>query len=107
MPNNELNALVLRRYEAAQTLAGRLLLNLHVEFQRLHASWLTGGGAALKRGFDIIASLLALLLLSPLFALIAILVKLEDRGPVFFPQIRVGQFGRHFKMYKVRSMCLD
>ena len=46
MPNNELNALVLRRFEAAQTLAGRLLLNLHVEFQRLHAGWLSSSGAA-------------------------------------------------------------
>lgn len=107
MPNNELNALVLRRYEAAQTFAGRFLLNLHVEFQRLHATWLARGGAAAKRTFDVVASSVLLVLLSPLFALIAILVKIEDRGPVFFPQIRVGQFGREFKMYKVRSMCLD
>lgn len=107
MPNNELNSLVLRRYEAAQTLAGRILLNLHVEFQRLHASWLADGGAIVKRGFDMVASFLMLVLLSPLFALIAILVKLEDGGPLFFAQTRVGQFGREFKMYKVRSMCLD
>jgi exopolysaccharide biosynthesis polyprenyl glycosylphosphotransferase len=107
MPNNELNALVLRRYEATQTLAGRLLLNLHVEFQRMRAGWLAGGGAVLKRGFDIAASFLALVFLSPLFALIAALVKIEDGGPVFFPQTRVGQHGREFKMYKIRSMCLD
>ncbi len=107
MPNNELNALVLRRYETAQSIAGRLLLNLHVEFQRMRASWLAQGGAALKRGFDIVASFLALLVLSPLFGLIAILVKIEDGGPIFFPQIRVGRHGREFKMLKVRSMCLD
>jgi len=41
------------------------------------------------------------------FLLIGILVKLEDRGSVFFAQRRVGQFGREFKMYKIRSMCLD
>ncbi|HWD91996.1 MAG TPA: sugar transferase [Verrucomicrobiae bacterium] len=107
MPNNELNTLVLRRFEAAQTLAGRFLLNVHVEFQRFRASWLAGGGAALKRGFDIAASSLALVVLSPLFALIALLVKIEDGGPIFFRQIRVGQFGREFKMFKMRSMCLD
>jgi len=107
MPNNELNTLVLRRFEAAQTLAGRFLLNVHVEFQRLRASWLSGGGAAVKRAFDIFASALLLVVLAPLFALIAILVKLEDGGPVFFLQTRVGQFGREFKMYKIRSMCLN
>ena len=107
MPNNELNTLVLRRFEAAQTLAGRFLLNLHVELQRFRASWLAGGGAALKRGFDILASALALIALSPLFAIIAVLVKIEDGGTIFFPQTRVGQFGREFKMFKIRSMCLD
>jgi lipopolysaccharide/colanic/teichoic acid biosynthesis glycosyltransferase len=107
MLDNELNALVLRRYEIAQTAAGRFFLNLHVELQRLRAGWLAGGGAALKRAFDIVASFLSLIALSPLFALIAILVKIEDGGPVFFPQIRVGQFGREFKMFKVRSMCLN
>jgi len=107
MPNNELNALVLRRYESAQTLAGRLLLNLHVEFQRLRAGWMTGGGEALKRSFDMASSFLALLVLSPLFALIAVLIKIEDGGPIFFEQTRVGQFGREFKMFKFRSMCLD
>jgi exopolysaccharide biosynthesis polyprenyl glycosylphosphotransferase len=107
MPNNELNTLVLRRFETAQTLAGRFLLNARVEFQRVRASWLAGGGATLKRSFDIVASALLLALLSPLFALIAILVKIEDGGPMFFLQTRVGQFGREFKMYKIRSMCLD
>jgi len=107
MPNNELNTLVLRRFETAQSLAGRFALNLHVEFQRLRASWLSGGGEALKRGFDIAASSLALVTLAPLFALIAILVKFEDGGPVFFLRTRVGQFGREFKMFKIRSMCLD
>jgi exopolysaccharide biosynthesis polyprenyl glycosylphosphotransferase len=107
MPTNELNSLVLRRYELAQSFAGRLLLNLHVEFQRMRASWIAGGAGAVKRGFDIAASFLALVVLSPLFAFIAIVVKIEDGGPVFFSQTRVGQFGRQFKMFKFRSMCLD
>jgi exopolysaccharide biosynthesis polyprenyl glycosylphosphotransferase len=107
MPTNELNTLVLRRFEAAQTLGGRLLLNLHVELQRLRAGWRNSGGEALKRGFDIASSFLALLCLSPLFAVVAILVKMEDGGPIFFRQTRVGRFGREFQMYKIRSMCLD
>jgi exopolysaccharide biosynthesis polyprenyl glycosylphosphotransferase len=101
------NLLVLERYQAAQTLLGRFILNLHVHEQRLRAEWHASGTALLKRTFDVVASFLALVALSPLFGLIALLVKLEDGGPVFFSQIRVGRFGREFKMYKFRSMCLD
>ncbi len=58
-----------------------------------------------KRLLDIIASLLGIIFLSPLFLVIAILIKYEDRkGPVFFKQIRVGKDGKEFYMYKFRSM---
>src|SRR5581483_8374182 len=49
----------------------------------------------------------ALLVCAPLFAVIALLVWLEDGGPVFFAQTRVGLCGREFRMFKIRSMCLD
>src|SRR5581483_701213 len=106
MPDNDLS-LVLRRFETTQSILGRWVLNLHVYHQRLRAEWLAYGTAGLKRAFDIAVSFLLLLLLSPLFGIIALLVWLEDGGPVFFAQTRVGQFGREFKMYKVRSMCHD
>jgi exopolysaccharide biosynthesis polyprenyl glycosylphosphotransferase len=102
-----MNPLLLRRYASAQTTTGRLLLNLHVQQQRIRAWWLNSGATEGKRMLDLAVSLLMLVLLSPLFLLIAILVKLEDGGPIFFAQTRVGQFGRVFKMYKIRSMCLD
>jgi exopolysaccharide biosynthesis polyprenyl glycosylphosphotransferase len=95
------------RYAATQTSFGRMLLYLHLEYQRLRAHWLTGGEMVLKRAFDVTASLALLILLSPLLLIIAILVWIEDGGPIFFAQTRVGQFGREFKMYKIRSMCLD
>lgn len=57
-----------------------------------------------KRAVDIAGSLAALLLLSPLLALIAAAVKLTSRGPILFRQARVGQFGRHFQFLKFRSM---
>jgi len=61
----------------------------------------------LKRPFDVAASLLGLTLLSPVFLVIAILVKLDSPGPVFFRQIRVGKDGREFWFYKFRSMVQD
>jgi exopolysaccharide biosynthesis polyprenyl glycosylphosphotransferase len=60
-----------------------------------------------KRAMDIAGSGLGLLILSPLLLLVALLIKLESRGPVFFPQLRVGQNGRMFRMLKFRSMVLD
>ncbi len=58
-----------------------------------------------KRAFDIAVALCAIILLSWLFLLTAAAIKLEDRGPVIYTQIRVGRDGRLFKMYKFRSMC--
>src|SRR5215213_5126290 len=107
MSNEEISDLLLRRYAAAQNPFGQFLLNFHVQQQRLKAQWMAHGSAVLKRTFDIFVSLLFLILLSPLFVVIAILVWIEDGGPVFFSQTRVGQYGREFKMYKIRSMCLN
>ena len=61
-------------------------------------------GQAMKRLFDITTSATALLLLSPLLVVVAILVKLTSRGPVLFRQERVGLLGRRFHMLKFRSM---
>jgi len=58
----------------------------------------------IKRGFDLIVSGIALLVLSPVFAVIAILVKAESPGPALFRQRRVGRFGRPFTMHKFRTM---
>lgn len=61
----------------------------------------------IKRFVDVVGSLVALLLLSPVFAVLAALVKLEDGGPVFFVQERSGLYGRRFPMLKFRSMVVD
>ena len=60
-----------------------------------------------KRIFDVIMSVFALIVLSPVFLITALAIKLEDRGPVFFCQERLTKDGRHFKMFKFRSMCPD
>ena len=60
-----------------------------------------------KRIFDIVMSALALVGLSPVFLAVAIAIKVQDGGPVFYGSIRLTKGGREFKMYKFRSMCLN
>lgn len=61
----------------------------------------------MKRLFDFCASSLGLLVLSPLLAIISIAVKLDSRGPVYFRQERVGQFGVPFRIHKFRTMVVN
>lgn len=58
----------------------------------------------MKRLFDIIFSFLGLMVLSPLFLLLAVWIKLDSRGPVFYRQVRVGRHNRDFRIFKFRSM---
>ncbi len=62
---------------------------------------------AFKRVFDIISSALGLIILSPMFIVVSILIKKEDGGPVIFKQERTGYNNRTFKMYKFRTMCVE
>lgn len=61
----------------------------------------------LKRLFDIVLSSLALVVLSPLFLIVALLIKLDSPGPVFYRGVRVGRYGRPFRMFKFRTMVTD
>ena len=63
--------------------------------------------SALKRGFDIVASVLGFILASPLFLIIYVAIKLEDGGNVIFRQERVGYRGKIFTLYKFRSMIVE
>ena len=58
----------------------------------------------MKRLFDIVASGLGLMVLSPLFLILAIWIKLDSRGPVFYRQVRVGHKNKDFRIFKFRSM---
>ena len=60
-----------------------------------------------KRMLDIVVSLAMIILLIPLFVVVAILIKCESKGGVIYRQIRVGKDGRHFNFYKFRSMFVD
>lgn len=60
----------------------------------------------IKRGCDVVLSLVALIVLSPLMLLTALAIRLESRGPVIFKQERLGLHGTPFRIYKFRSMCV-
>ena len=61
----------------------------------------------LKRTTDVVLALFALVVLAPVFAMIAVLIKLDSRGPVFFRQVRMGRGDKTFRIFKFRSMTED
>ena len=71
---------------------------------RLFREPLSSGARILKRTFDLVVSALAIVLLFPLWLFIALLIKLDSKGPVFYTQERVGMDGRLFLLYKFRTM---
>lgn len=64
-------------------------------------------GPFVRRSIDVCASIVGLLIAAPIVALFALLVKLESKGPAFFPQVRIGRHGRLFRILKLRSMVVD
>jgi len=60
-----------------------------------------------KRTLDVVGAGIGLLLLAPVFAVLALVIRADDRGPVFFRQTRVGRGGREFSILKFRTMCVD
>jgi lipopolysaccharide/colanic/teichoic acid biosynthesis glycosyltransferase len=84
-----------------------VLNRLRARRARLGWWWHTHRPDALKRGLDLLVVVPALLLLAPLFALVALAIRLHDGGPVLFWQKRVGRFGQEFAFPKFRSMRVD
>ena len=60
-----------------------------------------------KRAFDIVVSFIMLLILSPIFLVLAIAIKIDSRGPVFYRQVRITQYNKKFRIFKFRSMVQD
>lgn len=94
-------------WSRAATRRGRLLLNARIWLKRRVWLVVIGGTRLMKRLFDIYVGGFALVALSPVFAVTALLIKLEDGGPLFFRQTRVGRRGETFGMWKFRSMIVD
>src|SRR5262245_16050377 len=80
-----------------------------INYWRKKYSWLlvVGSVRGLKRLIDIVASLIALILLAPLFLLVTIAIKVTDWGPALFWQVRVGRWGQEFAFPKFRSMVMN
>jgi exopolysaccharide biosynthesis polyprenyl glycosylphosphotransferase len=68
---------------------------------------LAGGKQVIKAVFDRLVAGLALIVLAPLFVVLAMAIRLDDQGPVFFRQTRVGRIGQTFKLFKFRTMVVD
>lgn len=98
---------VLDFWSQAATRRGRARIALRNWVRQIAWKSVVGGTLFLKRVINLVGASCALLALSPLLALAAFLIKLEDRGPVFFCQKRVGLRGRTFSMWKFRSMRRD
>ena len=62
------------------------------------------GSLVLKRAFDVLVSALLLVVLSPVFLVLAVAIKCDSPGPVFYRQVRVTQYGKQFRIFKFRSM---
>jgi lipopolysaccharide/colanic/teichoic acid biosynthesis glycosyltransferase len=60
-----------------------------------------------KRLFDLVCAILGLIILAPFFLIVAVLIKITDKGPIFFRQERVGYKGQLFKIWKFRTMIID
>jgi len=63
--------------------------------------------ANIKRGFDVVVSIFALIILSPLYIFLILGVRSSSKGPIFYAQERIGRFGMPFMIYKFRSMYVD
>src|SRR5882724_9025095 len=89
----------------APVLGGNLIAQTSDDAQEaLSGSRRITAAATAKRAFDMFFCAVGLIFLSPVFAIIAIAMKLTDHGPVFYRQTRVGQHGRPFRIWKFRTM---
>ena len=73
----------------------------------INPPWLPRSSRMLKRGMDLLIATPLLMLVAPLLALLAVAIKLDSPGPVFFAQERVGRRSRHFRLFKLRTMVAD
>lgn len=106
MTDEEPRSRLVWRFTTAQRPLGRWRRNAYVLAKRWAWRVVVGSARVAKRAVDLVGSFIALILLAPLFLLIALLIKLEDGGAVWLVQTRVGKHGREFPMFKFRSLVI-
>jgi len=95
------------KYESQQSGISRRWLRVKFFLKRFVWNSVVKSTLLIKRLMDIIASLIAIILLSPIFIFTWIAIKVEDPGPAIFTQQRVGRWGKSFTMFKFRSMVMN
>lgn len=97
------------RRELIRKVSGAIRPSLRIRGKMKVAAWETTirFSYLMKRLLDLVVSTLALVALSPVFVITALCIVIENPGPVFFVQIRVGRNGKHFRFYKFRSMIVN
>ncbi len=96
-----------RRYGSDRHMLQRSRLLWRYWRKRYCWEFIIGGALLLKRTIDIVVSMLALIVLSPLFVIVALCIKCTDHGPIFYWQTRVGKWGVEFPFPKFRSMLIN
>ena len=99
----------INRNQLIQELSRRYASGHRFQYWWKTSAWtlVIGGSKVIKRMLDLVISALMMMALSPLFALVAFLIKVSDRGPVLFWQTRVGLWGQEFPFPKFRSMVVN
>lgn len=87
----------------------RLPENLQIEEVKEYYSYIAKRKCSLffKRLFDVVVSFFMLAILFPVFLVLAIAIKIDSHGPVFYRQVRVTKYGKHFRIFKFRTMVVD
>ncbi|MEJ2214516.1 MAG: exopolysaccharide biosynthesis polyprenyl glycosylphosphotransferase [Gammaproteobacteria bacterium] len=104
--NNQLSDIE-KKYQKQQSVSGRFMTRFRLGLKQGIWKTVVASSYVLKRAMDILASLMAIIMLSPVFLFTGLAIKLEDPGPSIFKQERVGRWGKTFTMFKFRSMVMD
>jgi len=95
-----------RQYARGGTRMARIRITTYFYFKKYSWIFVTESAYFIKRVLDVCVSVIMLIILSPIFLITILAIKIDDPGPAFYKQTRVGKWGRLFTIYKFRSMVM-